>query len=463
MNGIWQLRIADQVGADVGTLGCARLTITNSAFVARAAVFARAGVVEVEFVNFRFNPTDLKVCKIAGSPALLGVNFNFTVALVSPVSQPGDVPLFPAFSTTVDVLAGDAAQGGNCTFVNGAGLLGGAFNQGSTITITETAGTVSAITCGSCGAGGLAVDLPNRRATLSGPNGLVAGINAVAFTNTAVIPPAERAVRYDFDGDHKSDASVFTPSNGKWTWKSSAANSIVENQFGVATDKLVPADYDGDRKTDYAVWRPSTGEWYFLGTTGVYEVHNWGEAGDIPQVGDFDGDGRSDFVVFRPSNGTWYVKLRTNEFRIFQFGIPTDKPYSADYDGDGRTDAGVFRNGVWYTLGSTQGFRITPFGAAGDIPVPADYDGDGAADFAVYRNGTWYMLSATTYTVKQHGTSTDVPVPADYDGDNKTDLAIFRPSEGKWYIKKSSQGEGSADETVSLGSASDTPLPAPAQ
>jgi hypothetical protein len=87
----------------------------------------------------------------------------------------------------VTVTAGPAEQGGNCTFVNGAGLPGGAFNQGSTVTITErvvlSAVNVSAITCSSCGTGGLTVDLPGRTGTLSGPNGLVAGINAVTFTN----------------------------------------------------------------------------------------------------------------------------------------------------------------------------------------------------------------------------------------------------------------------------------------
>jgi hypothetical protein len=154
--------------------------------ISRAAVFARAAVVEVDFVNFRFNPTVLKVCKIAGAPELLGAEFTFDVALVSPVSQPGGVPLFPPFTQAVTVTAGSAAQGGNCTFVNGSALPGGAFNQGSTVTITErllATSTVTAITCTSCGTGGLTVDLPNRRGTLSGPNGLVEGINAVTFTN----------------------------------------------------------------------------------------------------------------------------------------------------------------------------------------------------------------------------------------------------------------------------------------
>ncbi|MGE3384515.1 MAG: FG-GAP repeat domain-containing protein [Pyrinomonadaceae bacterium] len=371
--------------------------------------------------------------------------------------------MFPAFSTNVSVIAGPGGtQEGNCTFVNGAGLLGGAFNQGSTVTITEAAGKLVEVRCPSCGAGGLTVDLPLRRATLSGPNGLVAGINAVIFTNNAdQAPVGERPARFDFDGDKKADAAVYKQTTGDWSWRSSADNnSLKTRNFGVAGDKLVAADYDGDGITDYAVYRPSNGRWYFQGSTGIFEYHQWGEATDIPLTGDYNGDGRADFIIFRPSNGTWYVKTTNDQFAIFQFGIPTDKPLTGDFDDDGRTDVGVFRNGTWYTLESTRGFRVTQFGQTGDIPTPADYDGDGKADISVYRNGTWFMLSETAYTVKQLGTSTDVPVPADYDGDGKADIAIFRPSEGKWMIKKSSLGESVANDELSLGSAADSAVQA---
>ena len=77
-------------GLDHGTVGCVTVDI-DTPFVARAAVFARASiVVEVEFTNFRFNPTLLKVCKIAGTPNLLGNELYVQRSFGQPdIAQPG--------------------------------------------------------------------------------------------------------------------------------------------------------------------------------------------------------------------------------------------------------------------------------------------------------------------------------------------------------------------------------------
>ena len=455
-------------------------TIPEPGSVSRTIVMASAlaSIVEVEFTGFRFNPTILKICNVANLASSQGNINQFTIALVSPQiggANPGQ--MFPNFSATVSVAAGQVgSQEGNCALVNGSALTGGAFNQGSTITVTAQAGAVSNISCPSCSPGTFTSDLINRRATISGTGGLSPGVNSVVFTTGPVGPTPCGAVRaeqgaepvlttcgagrFDFDGDRKADPAVFTPSTARFSYWSSAQNGvIVSRSFGLGTDKLVTADYDGDGRTDIAVWRPSEGRWYIQGSTGIFEYYNWGEPGDIPQVGDYDGDGKADFALFRPTNSTWYIRTRFNEFRIVPFGVPTDRPVAAEYDGDGRTDIAVFRDGTWYTLESTRGYRVTQFGQAGDVPVQTDYNGDGMVDFAVYRNGTWYQLSATAYTVRALGGATDIPVPADYDGDGKADIAIYRPSEGRWYIRRSAIGE--TGMPIELGAPGDIPLQAP--
>src|SRR5205085_4691984 len=106
---------------------------------------------------------------------------------------------------------------------------------------------------GACGFG-----LGNPAAGI--PTGLVAGTNIIAFTNVPTGPePGESAnTAFDFDGDHKADASIFRSSTGTWSYAaSSKGNEISSTRWGTSGDIAVAADYDGDGKYDFAVFRPS--------------------------------------------------------------------------------------------------------------------------------------------------------------------------------------------------------------
>ncbi|MDQ3749868.1 MAG: VCBS repeat-containing protein [Acidobacteriota bacterium] len=318
-------------------------------------------------------------------------------------------------------------------------------------------GSTNVTTAGSCSA--------DFSATLLYP---AAGSQFVTATatdsngNTSEFSQYVRAIgtsvkpNFDFDGDGRSDISVFRPTNGGW-YINQSTNGFIGIAFGQAGDKIVPADYDGDGKTDVAVYR--SGIWYLQRSQAGFTGIAFGTAEDIPQPADFDNDGRAELAVFRPSNGTWYVlNLVTNQFSFEQFGQNGDKPVAADYDGDGRADYAVFRNGVWYILRSSQGFIGIQFGEAADKPVPADYDGDGKADVAVFRpsNSTWYLLQSTAgFTGIQFGITTDIPAPADFDGDGKADIAVFRPANGTWYLNRSTAGFTG----VQFGATNDIPVP----
>jgi hypothetical protein len=78
---------------------------------------------------------------------------------------------------------------------------------------------------------------------------------------------------------------------------------------------------------------------------------------------------------------------------------------------------------------------------------------------AVFRpsDGTWYVLRSSNNQLLavQWGLGTDQPVPADYDGDGKVDFAVFR--DGSWFILNSSNGES---QGLQWGLGSDIAVPA---
>jgi uncharacterized delta-60 repeat protein len=266
---------------------------------------------------------------------------------------------------------------------------------------------------------------------------------------------------YDFDGDGKTDISIYRPGEGEW-WISKSSGGTSAAPFGSSSAVITPGNFTGDGKTDIAFWRAASGEWFVLRSEdNSYYSFQFGLNGDIPRVGDFDADGKADTAIFRPSNATWYIRRASGVETIQQFGLNGDVPVPADYDGDGKADIAIFRpaNGQWWIQRSTAGTIAYTFGNSSDKPVPGDYTGDGKVDVAFWRpsTGEWFVIRSenNSFYSFPFGITGDLPAPGDYDGDEKFDAAIFRSSNGRWYVQRSTAGT----LIQTFGQTGDRPVP----
>jgi hypothetical protein len=290
---------------------------------------------------------------------------------------------------------------------------------------------------------------------------------AVEDKNASAVPP--------------SDLAVWRPSTGYWYVLGGQSVQWGATLNNVA-DIPVPGDYDGDGKTDFSVFRASAGAWYIVRSSDSSNFsYSFGQTGDKEAPADFDGDGKTDAAIYRkdtPTNGnaSWYIQRSSDSGLTSQsFGVNTDKPTPADFDGDGKADVAVWRSATaaaFYILRSSdQTYQTIAWGTTGDKPVVGDYDGDGKADAAVRNGNDWVIKQSSnsaTVTVTWK-LSTDKEVQNDYDGDGKTDIAVWREAEstqgagdsGYWFIRQSSLiGQTNELRQVQWGSVGDTPVPA---
>lgn len=309
-----------------------------------------------------------------------------------------------------------------------------------------------------------------RQGTTTTPNASVDGVR-VSNSWASIITPTPAAA-LDFNGDGKTDWAITRANGGlkEWWIQMNGSASSIAGQFGLATDRAIPADYDGDGKTDIAVWReaPATQAAFYIyqSSTGTVRTELFGQTGDSPKtVADYDGDGKADVSVYRPGASAgaqsyfYYRGSLNNPSGIITYvawGINGDTETVGDFDGDGKGDFCVRRNisgqGTFILLRSSDlAVEFVSWGLPTDVIIPGDYDGDGKSDFCVARDsggtGNGYILQRNgggtgASPIVFANPALDLLAPGDYDGDGKTDIAVWRanadPTQNFFWVRQSS-------------------------
>lgn len=279
---------------------------------------------------------------------------------------------------------------------------------------------------------------------------------------------------FDYDGDGRTDITIFRQSDNAIYTLSSLNNSLLINRFGSgANDTWFGSfsDFDGDGRADHllrkfnpALTTDAPAYWSILqsGSNTVRTVR-WGNflTANAERVvfADYDGDGRTDIAVFRGSDGFWYILESStgNQRIVLDFGAPGNVPTVGDFDGDGKNDLTVLRAEgteiAWYTQLSSTGQSVkTLWGSAATDSIflfsQIDVDGDGKQDRMTRRTvGGQYQFNilrssdgGQTFITWGQATPADANLFGDYDGDGKTDFVMRRDNGGQltWYILLSS-------------------------
>ncbi len=205
-------------------------------------------------------------------------------------------------------------------------------------------------------------------------DGGLGGIDIWVASRASVSAPWNPPVNLGGINSSGIDQSPSLSTDGSILYFSSSRDGSLDiyTATRVSVNRSATADFDGDGRTDLSIFRPSDGTWWMMNSgDNTVSARRFGQNGDKIVPGDYDGDGRIDLAVFRPSDRNWYIQRSSDStVLITNWGLSTDRPVPGDYDGDGRTDIAVYRNGTWYIVQSSNGiFSFQQFGLASDIPI----------------------------------------------------------------------------------------------
>ncbi len=176
-------------------------------------------------------------------------------------------------------------------------------------------------------------------------------------------------------------------------------------------------------------------------------------------LGSSDDSNNVDFIAARyNNNGSVDTSFGPNGqgFITTNFNGGQDEVYAMLLQPDGK----IVLGGSAFFQGG-QHFALARYNAGSIVTrrTPFDFDGDSKTDIGIFRpsNGQWWINRSSTGQTNalQFGNASDKPLPTDFTGDGKSDIALFRPSSGEWFILRS---EDNSFYSFPFGASGDIPL-----
>ena len=227
---------------------------------------------------------------ISASPAGGGYSYAVTT---------GTLPAGLSLNSSTGILSGTPSTAGSFTFrVTGTGFSGCTGSRDYTVVIGG--GGCPAITLPASLPNGSVGQLYNAAATAS-----PAGLYSYTVTGGSVPPGVTlfgaNGLLFGYPTAVGTYTLTITATQGAC---SGSRMYTVLIGAGMASSLTVFSDFDGDGKSDLSVWRGSDGNWLVANSgDGQLQATAWGSSAspynDVIVSGDYDGDGKTDLAVFR--------------------------------------------------------------------------------------------------------------------------------------------------------------------
>ena len=144
-------------------------------------------------------------------------------------------------------------------------------------------------------------------------------------------PPGTRRLVADFDGDGKSDLTVYRPRRVSGSFDIVARvqhETALALPVGLSGGHAALADFDGDGKSELTVYRTVDGRVVHPVFIPGYSTNSFGHFqwvwAETRRPWRLDGDGRAELTVYRPGTGEWFLRIQASlqhrSFAVLQWG-----------------------------------------------------------------------------------------------------------------------------------------------